>query len=29
MWSLSEGVRHVRFRLMSDVDTRIDDSRPR
>ena len=29
LWSLHEGVRHARFRLMSDVDAGIDDSRPR
>ena len=29
LWSLREGVRHARFRLMSDVDASIDDSRPR
>ena len=29
LWSLHEGVRHARFRLMSDVDASIDDSRPR
>ena len=29
LWSLREGVRHVRFRLMSDVDASIDDSWPR
>ena len=28
LWSLREGVRHARFRLMSDVDAGIDDSRP-
>ena len=28
LWSLREGVCHVRFRLMSDVDAGIDDSRP-
>ena len=28
MWSLREGVRCARFRLMSDVDAGIDDSRP-
>ena len=26
LWSLREGVRHARFRLMSDVDASIDDS---
>ena len=29
LWSLREGVRHVCFRLMQDVDAGIDDSRPR
>ena len=29
LWSLREGVRHAHFRLMSDVDAGIDDSRPR
>ena len=29
LWSLREGVRHARFRLMSDVDAGIEDSRPR
>ena len=28
LWSLHEGVRHVHFRLMSDVDAGIGDSRP-
>ena len=28
LWSLREGVRHARFRLMSDVDDGIGDSRP-
>ena len=27
VWSLRKGVRHARFRLMSDVDAGIDDSR--
>ena len=29
LWSLREGVRHVCFHLMLDVDAGIDDSRPR
>ena len=29
LWSLCKGVHHARFCLMSDVDARIDDSRPR
>ena len=29
LWSLREGVHRERFRLMSDVDACIDDSRPR
>ena len=29
LWSLREGVRRARFRLMSDVDAGIDESRPR
>ena len=28
LWSLREGFRHARFRLMSNVDAVIDDSRP-
>ena len=29
LWSLREGVRHARFRLMLTVDAGINDSRPR
>ena len=29
LWSLREGARHACFRLLSDVDAGIGDSRPR